>query len=142
MRSCMIVCSVLGWATLLTGVSDQPSFAQAPPPQLDDTVKLGGIATLAPLCGLREEAWAVDLRRAAIQAATQSKAHDDPDLKAAPGSNLAVGALSYADTEATESFAEADPAETCKPLASSPDLARADVMVEAFRKQGAGPRAW
>ncbi|MBV9784222.1 MAG: hypothetical protein JO264_10420 [Acidisphaera sp.] len=103
--------------------------------QLNDTVALGSLAALAPICGLRDERWAVDLRRAAIQAATRSHAHDDAGLKAMPGSNLAVGALSFAETEALESFAEAPAVDTCEPLARNPDLRRADAMVLEFRRQ-------
>lgn len=103
--------------------------------QLADAVQLGSVAALALVCGLRGEGWAADLRRAAIQSATRSKAHDDPGLKAAPGSNLAVGALSFAEAEALESFAEAPAAATCKPLAASAELRRADATVREFRMQ-------
>jgi hypothetical protein len=84
---------------------------------------------------LRDAAWAADLRRAAIQAATRSHAHDDPGLQAAPGSDMAIGALSFADAEALESFAEAPAQETCGPLAHSTGLDQADGMVRGFRQQ-------
>lgn len=111
------------------------AWAQPSQDTLDDTVRIGTVAALASVCGLRDEAWAADLRRAAIQAATRSRAHDDPGLHAAPGSDLAVGALSFADAEALESFAEAPAADTCTPLAHSPGLDRADGMVRGFREQ-------
>ncbi len=101
--------------------------------QLADTVRLGSVAALAPICGLRDESWAADLRRAAIQSATRSNAYDDPSLKRAPGSNLAISTLSFAEAEALESFAQASTAATCEPLAISADLDRADRIVLRFR---------
>ncbi|MBV8095960.1 MAG: hypothetical protein JO110_22565 [Acetobacteraceae bacterium] len=103
--------------------------------QLADAVRLGTVATLAPLCGLRDEPWAEDLRRATVQSATGAKAYDDPALKAAPGSNLAIGALSFAEMEALEDFAEPSGASSCGRLAADPELARADDIVRAFRDQ-------
>ncbi len=97
------------------------------------TVRLGSVAALAPICSLRDERWAADLRRAAIQSATRSDAHSGPDLKRAPGSNLAIGTLSFAEAEALERFAQASAAATCEPLAASPDLDQADRMVLQFR---------
>jgi hypothetical protein len=120
----------------------QPAARTAAGPsedQLADAVQLGTVATLAPLCGLRDEGWAADLRRAAIQSATRSKAHDDLGLKAAPGSDLATGALSFAETEALESFAEAPATATCEPLARNPGLRRADALVQDYRMQVASP---
>ena len=112
-----------------------PALAQTGPSQaaLDDAVQLGTVATLAPLCGLRDESWAFDLRRAAILEATRAPTPDDPALRSAPGSDLAIGALSFADAEALESFAEASPTATCDPLRGDPELARADGVVQAFR---------
>lgn len=108
--------------------------------QLDELMPLGSLAALAPLCGIREEGWAFDLRRAAIQSATRTQRHDDPGLKAAPDSGLAVSALSFAEAEALESFAEASPATTCERLDQHPDLPQADRMVRDFRaQQGALP---
>jgi hypothetical protein len=104
----------------------------------EDLVRLGRIATTAPLCGLRDEPWAFDLRRAALQSATSSARFDDRALEAAPGSDQAQAALGYAEMEALEDFAEAPPAQTCGPLAQSPDLARADEVVRAFRAQRPG----
>jgi hypothetical protein len=108
------------------------SVAAAP---LDGAVQMGTVASLASVCGLRDESWAADLRRATIQSATGSHAHDDAGLHQAPGSDQAVGALGYADHEALESFAEAPPDATCGPLAHSKDLEQADRMVRAFREQ-------
>lgn len=100
---------------------------------LDDAVRLGTTATLAPLCGLREEVWAFDLRRAAILRATRTDRPDDEALRAAPGSTLVQGALGYAEAEALENFAEKAPASTCGPMASSPELRDADAAVQDFR---------
>ncbi len=112
-----------------------PAVAEPSEDQLDDAVRLGGLAALAPICGLRDTAWADDLRRAAIQAATAARAHDDAGLMAAPGSNLAVSALSFAEAEALESFAEAPAVATCGPLGGDPALDRADGLVRRFRQQ-------
>ena len=101
---------------------------------LDEAVRLGTVAALAPLCGLREEAWAFDLRRAAILEATRTDRPEDPALKHTPGSELVVGALSFAEAEALEDFAEGTPDKTCGPLRGSADLARADGLVERFRE--------
>ena len=113
-----------------------PAMAQtAPGPSqtaLDQAVRLGAIAALAPLCGLRAESWAIDLRRAAILEATPAARPSDKALRDAPGSQVVVGALSYGETEALEDFAKAMPAETCGPLRIDPDVARADAMVRAF----------
>ena len=112
-----------------------PAWAQPSETQLAETVQIGTVAALAGVCGLRDESWAADLRRAAIQAATGALAHDDPALHAAPGSSLAIGALSFADAEALESFAEAPAEETCGPLSHSKELDQADGMVRLFREQ-------
>ena len=101
----------------------------------DQVVRWGKMATLAPLCGLRDEAWSFDLRRAELQGATGSKRFDDKALRSAPGSNEAVAALSYAETEALEGFAETPPERTCLPLSGNPDLLEADDIVRAFRAQ-------
>lgn len=119
---------------LALALAATPALA-APGPsqgQLADSVELGGLAALAPLCGLRDQGWSADLRRSAIKGGTGTSAHDDAALKAAPGSNLVIGALSYAETEATEDFAET-PAATCSAVAGSPALTRADEMVRRFR---------
>ncbi len=134
MRMTRLVLAMLG----LAGLAGPPSSARAGVPsadQLAESVQLGSVAALAQVCGLRDESWAADLRRGAIQSATRSTAHDDGALKAAPGSELVVGALSYAEAEALESFAEAPPAETCGPLTHSPALRQADAMVRHFRDQ-------
>ena len=107
---------------------------------LDKAVRLGTIAALAPICGLREEGWAFDLRRATILEATRTTRPDDAALEHAPGSQIVVGAMSYAETEALEDFAEAPAAVTCGPLAHDPGLAQADAIVEAFRNLKAGTK--
>ena len=121
------------------------AIAAAAPPgpskdQLAESVRLGSLAALAPVCGLRDERWAADLRRSAIQSATGSQGHQDGDLAAAPGSNMVVGALSFAEAEALEAFAEAAPDATCGPLGHDPNLTRADRIVRDFRAQ-ASPAA-
>lgn len=114
-----------------------PAFAQSQA-ALDDAVTLGTVATLAPLCGLREEAWSFDLRRATILDATRAPTPDDHALATVPGSDLVTGALSFAEAEALESFAEALPTATCGPLAGSMDLHRADALVADFRARKTG----
>ena len=111
-----------------------PAMSQAAPSQaaLDEAVRLGGVAALAPLCGLRAESWAFDLRRAAIFGATRATRPSDQALRDAPDSQMVVGALSFGEAEALEEFAKAAPAETCSPLKIDPDLARADDIVRAF----------
>ena len=110
--------------------------AQTPSQADTDTlVQLGRLATLGSICSLRDESWAFDLRRAAIQSATRSQRFDDPALRAAPGSAEAQAALGYAEAESLEDFADTPPEQTCGPLASSPDLKQADDIVRAFRAQ-------
>jgi hypothetical protein len=102
---------------------------------LADAATFGAVATLAPLCGLRDEAWAFDLRRAAMQTATGSAATDDTGLSHAPGSGQVAAALGYADMEALEDYAADTPAATCASLQGNPALGRADAAVDAFRRQ-------
>ena len=114
-----------------------PSWGQAAsgPSQaaLDDAVRLGTVATLAPLCGMRDEAWSFDLRRAAVMDATRAQQPDDETLRHVPGQDLATTALSHAEAEALEAFAETPAPNTCGPLAHDPELARADGIVQTFR---------
>jgi hypothetical protein len=107
---------------------------------LDRAVRLGTMAALAPLCGLREEAWAFDLRRATILDATRTIDPDDAALERAPGSQHVIGAMTYAETEALEDFAQAPAPATCGPLAHDPELAHADAVVQAFRALKAGAK--
>lgn len=117
---------------LATPVTAQPSTG--PDRQvLEQSLQLGTLATLAPLCGLRAESWAFDLRRAAIMEATRGSQPDDSALQAAPGRGLVEGALGFAEMEALESFAEAPAEKTCGPLANDPELTRADGIVRSFR---------
>jgi hypothetical protein len=134
-RACMTLAALALAAELHAGPVMAQSMAGPSKDQLAETVRTGTVAALAPVCGLRDSHWAADLRRAAIQAATQSHAHDDPGLQGAPGSALAIGALSFADAEALESFAEAPAQDTCGPLAHSPGLDHADELVRRFREQ-------
>jgi hypothetical protein len=112
--------------------------AQTPAPMgqsLADAATFGAVATLAPLCGLRDEAWSFDLRRAALQAATGSAATDDAGLSHAPGNGQVAAALGYADMEALEDFAADTPAATCASLQGNSALGRADAAVNAFRRR-------
>ena len=111
-----------------------PSLGQS----LADAATFGAVATLAPLCGLRDEAWSADLRRAAAQAATGSTATDDAALSRAPGGGQASAALGYGDMEALEDFAAGTHAETCKSLRDNAALGRADAAVDAFRRRRDG----
>jgi hypothetical protein len=108
---------------------------RAEEPGLADAVHLGGLATLAPLCGLRDDAWAADLRRSLLQGATGTGRTDDSGLLAAPGRGQADAALGFADIESLEDFAEQAPAEACRKVASDPDLRRADAAVLGFRQR-------
>ena len=112
--------------------------AQPSPPGLADATTFGAVATLAPLCGLRDEAWSADLRRAATQTATGSNATDDAGLSRAPGSGQAAAALGYGDMEALEDFAADTPDVTCASLRDNPALGRADSAVKAFRRRRDG----
>jgi hypothetical protein len=113
--------------------------AQTPSGQsLADAAMIGAVATLAPLCGLRDEAWSADLRRAATQTATGSSAADDAALSHAPGSDLAAAAIGYGDMEALEDFAADTPEQTCASLRGNPALGRADAAVDAFRRKRDG----
>jgi hypothetical protein len=113
--------------------------AQAPDGQsVADGATFGAVATLAPMCGLRDEAWSADLRRAAMQAVTGSAATDDATLSSAAGSNQVVAALGYGDMEALEDFAADTPDATCAALRQNPALGRADAAVDAFRRRRDG----
>lgn len=113
--------------------------AQSPTGQsVADGATFGAVATLAPLCGLRDEAWSSDLRRAAIQAATGSAATDDAALTSSQGANQIAAALGYGDMEALEDFAADTPDATCQALRKNPALGRADAAVDAFRRRRDG----
>ena len=114
----------------VTGAQAQPGQALA------DAATFGAVATLAPLCGLRDEAWSFDLRRAALQAATGCTA--TAEILNAPDSGKAEAALGYADMEALEDFAADKPATVCSALRVNPALGRADAAVAAFRRQRDG----
>jgi hypothetical protein len=111
------------------------AHAQAPTGQsIADGATFGAVATLAPMCGLRDESWSSDLRRAAMQAATESTATDDATLSSAPGANQIAAALGYGDMEALEDFAAGTPDATCVALRKNPALEKADAAVDAFRR--------
>jgi hypothetical protein len=115
------------------------AHAQAPAGQsIADGATFGAVATLAPMCGLRDEAWSADLRRAAMQTATGSAATDDATLSTAPGSSQVVAALGYGDMEALEDFAADKPEATCAALRKNPALGKADAAVDAFRRRHEG----
>ena len=110
-----------------------------PPPQLDAALRFGAIATIGPLCGLRDPAWGDDLRRAELRAmGVLREAGRRPQQRRA---DVADAVLSYAEDNALETFAEGPPDHTCRPLAENPDLAWADQMVAAYRA-GAGLPLW
>lgn len=111
------------------------AHAQTPSGQsVADGATFGAVAALAPMCGLRDQAWSADLRRAAVQAATGSPATDDATLSSAPGSNQVIAALGYGDMEALEDFAADKPDATCAGLRKNPALGRADAAVDTFRR--------
>lgn len=117
------------------------SAAQAGEDGLADAVRLGGLASLAPLCGLRDDAWAADLRRSLLQGATGTDRTDDPGLRVAPGRERAEAALGFADIESLEDFAEQSPLEACRRVEADPDLARADAAVLGFRRRAGRAQA-
>jgi hypothetical protein len=103
------------------------SVAQAQPPagqNIADAATFGAVATLAPLCGLRDENWSADLRRAATQTATDTA--------------RAAAALGYGDMEALEDFAADKPDATCSALRTNPALGKADAAVDTFRRRRDG----
>jgi hypothetical protein len=115
------------------------AHAQKPAEQsVADGATFGAVATLAPLCGLRDESWSSDLRRAAIQTATGTTATDDAGLATAPGANQIAAALGYGEMEALEDFAADTPAATCAALRTNPAVHRADTAVDAFRRRRDG----
>ena len=114
------------------GAVAQPA---GPTPGLPDTVRLGTLATLGAPWWLRKRGWAFPLARAGIPAATRAPQPADPALRSAPGSDTAIGALSYAAAEALEDFAEASPAVACDPLRHGTALDEADRAVEEFRRR-------
>jgi hypothetical protein len=126
-----VVLLFAGWTSLAS--------AQVPPGQgLADAATFGAVATLAPLCGFRDDVWSADLRRAAKQTATGSAATDDAALSRAPGGDQASAALGYGDMEALEDFAADTPEVTCAALRNNPALERADKAVDAFRRRRDG----
>jgi len=92
---------------------------KADPQAVADASTFGAVAAQSSLCGLRDETWAEDLRKA-----TQMLPADRDHL---------VAALGYGDMEANEDFAADTPAVACPALQANPALARADAMVAAYR---------
>jgi hypothetical protein len=120
-------------AAVVTTLIASNARAQQSTAVLQDAENLGTLATLAPLCVLRDDSWAEDLRRATIGAATGTEAKDDASLHDAPGANVIISVLGDAEHEALEVFTEEPGGKTCTDVANAPDLARADRMVKAFR---------
>ena len=131
MRLALTMLAVVAW---VSGVAAQTPTGQT----VADGATFGAVATLAPICGLRDEAWSADLRRAAMEAATGSTATDDAGLASAPGSNQVVAALGYGDMEALEDLAADKQDATCAALRQNPALIRADAAVDAFRRRRDG----
>jgi hypothetical protein len=100
------------------------AHAQTPGQNVADAATFGAVATLAPLCGLRDENWSADLRRAATQTATDTA--------------RAAAALGYGDMEALEDFAADKPEATCSALQANPALGKADTAVDTFRHRRDG----
>jgi len=123
-----LIAGVVVFTFAASGARAQPSAAA-----LNDTVAMGTLATLAPLCVMRDGSWAEDLRRATIAEATGVKGKDDTSLHDAPGANVIISVLGDAEHEALEVFTEEPGGKTCADVAQSPDLPRADRMVAAFR---------
>ena len=117
---------LLALAALLgtTLATAQDAGEPPPPPALAEALRLGRPMVIAPLCGVRDGAWASDLRRTLESRAT------------AP-SGTAQGALGYAEAEALEDFASTLPAATCASLAHSTELKDADQLVTEWRARPA-----
>ncbi len=138
MKTQRIVIVLIGSIAALSNTAlSNTALAQTPPnlsqADIDEAVRRGTIATLAHICGLRDEAWAFDLRRSTILDATHAARPDDETLRQVPGNQLITTAMTYAETEALEDFAESAPAVTCEPMKRNPELARADKIVHDFR---------
>ena len=118
---------------ILCGTAGAAS-AQSPSGQsVANASTFGAVAALAPLCGLRDEAWAQDLRRAARQQGSGGQETDDSALNALPGHGELGAALGYGEMEALEDLASKSPPVACAELGRNPALARADAAVWAFR---------
>lgn len=89
-----------------------------------DGATFGAVATLASLCGMRDEAWSSDLRHAALQSAADR--------------NQLAAALGYDDMEALEDFAADKPDAVCAELRRNPALGRADAAVDTYRSRRDG----
>lgn len=99
-----------------------------------DATTFGAVAILAPLCGLHDEAWAQDLRRAARERASGSKATADAALAGEADAARLGAALGYGEMEALEDFAADTPAVTCKALGGNAALGQAEEAVRRFRQ--------
>ena len=110
---------MLAALALLWSFHASAQSAKADPQAVADASTFGAVAAESSLCGLRDESWAEDLRKA-----TQLLPADHDHL---------VAALGYGDMEANEDFAADKPEVVCPALKANPALARADAMVAAYR---------
>ena len=122
------VMAMLAMGGIAAAQAQAPARAQTPAGQaVAQAATFGAMATLAPLCGLRDEAWSTDLRRAALQDTPRPAARDQVSA-----------ALGYGDMEALEDFAADKSEATCSALSHNPALGRADDAVETFRRRRDG----
>jgi hypothetical protein len=112
------------WLAGLSLAGASTARAQTTGQAIADAATFAAVATLAPLCGLRDEAWSADLRQAAMQGGAQSKQVE--------------AALGYGEMEALEDLAADKPEATCAALRQNPALRRGDAAVEAFRHRRDG----
>jgi hypothetical protein len=122
---------------LLTLAIQTSAAAETTEERLAEVARLGGLAAVVPLCGLRDDGWAVDLRLAAMQSITGRPEPNDSG-HASRDQNLAAAAVAHGDLEATEDFAERTPAASCEALRTDPALPGADAMVGEFRQREHG----
>lgn len=143
MRAPCLLAALLLAAAIPRHATAQPNAPPTGQSDLDLAIRRGGLATLAPLCGARDDHWAEDLRRAAMQDAAHAAAPDDPALHSAPGADLATAALGFAEAEALEDFAETSPQAACAKITADPGLPEADRRVAAYRRDlAATHRVW
>lgn len=121
-------------ALIMVSLSLPPiAHAQQAGQSVADAATFGAVAALAPLCGLHDETWSADLRRAARQRASGLPETDDAALVAQPNSGQLGAALGYGEMEALEDLATDTPDVTCKALSANPALSKAEEAVRAFR---------
>ncbi len=111
---------------LLLAAALPTAAAEQTESELAEVAQLGGLAATAPLCGLRDDGWAADLRGAALAAVPAETEQEK---------NRAQAALAHGDMEAIEDLADRSAPVACAALGRDPALARADDMVGAFRQR-------